>query len=52
MLQHPGPFIWFMHFSEKAEKFNVLGFFPLCIKLVIPFIMYGYSQIPKFIFMT
>lgn len=50
-IQHPDHFIWFIHFSEKAEEFSVLGFFPLCIKLVIPFIVYGHSQIPKFIFM-
>lgn len=48
-VQHPGPFIWFMHFSEKAEKFNIV-FLPLCVKLMIPFIIYGHSQIPKLIF--
>lgn len=50
-IQHPDPFIWFMHFSEKAEKFNGVVFFLLCVMLVIPFIIYGHSQIVKFIFM-
>lgn len=27
-IQHPGPFIWFMNFSEKVEKFSVI-FSPL-----------------------
>lgn len=27
-IQHPGHFIWFMHFSEKAEKFNLGVFSP------------------------
>lgn len=49
-VQHPGPFIWFMYFSEKVEKFSVIPLPPFCVKLVIPFIIYGHSQILKFIF--
>lgn len=47
-IQHPGLFIWFMHFSEKEEKFSRF-YLPRSVKSVIAFIIYGHS--PKFIFM-